>query len=264
MKTLILLGLAATSALALPKNEAPAGPQATDAASATPAAATGSITGTVIWDGDMPKPAAPIAVKEAEIKGCHHDEEGGIDTTDRTLLIDKESKGVANVAFFLELEGVEPVVPEEPYVFDQDGCRFEPHVVVVPVGSSVSYKNSDETNHNIHTYSRKTTPINRNVAAGDSLPQVLDKAETFEVKCDIHPWMKGYIVVTDASMAQLSSGTGTFTFSDVPVGKYKLSWWHEKLGKGKTQEVEIKAGEATALEVKVKEGAAGGGRRRRR
>jgi len=264
MKTLILLGLAATSALALPKNEAPAGPQtATDAAAVRPLE-TGSITGTVIWEGDLPKPGSPIAVKETEIKGCQHNDEGGIDTADRSLLIDKKSKGVANVVFFLEIDGVDPVVPEEPFVFDQDGCRFNPHVVVVPVGASVSYKNSDETNHNIHTYSRKTTPVNRNVAAGDSLPQTLEKAENFEVKCDIHPWMKGYIVVTDASMAQLSSGTGTFTFTDVPVGKYKLSWWHEKLGKGKTQEIEIKAGAATPLEVKVKEGKSGGGRRRRR
>ncbi|MFT5289228.1 MAG: plastocyanin [Planctomycetota bacterium] len=263
MKTLIILGLAATSALALPKNEAPAGPQTADAGAATPAAVTGSITGTVVWDGDMPKPLAPFAIKETEINGCHHNEEGGIDTADRSLLIDKDSKGVSNVVFFLELDGVEPVVPEEAFVFDQDGCRFEPHVVVVPVGASVSYKNSDETNHNIHTYSRKTTPVNRNVAAGDTLPQLLEKAETFEVKCDIHPWMKGYIVVTDASMSQISSGTGTFTFSDVPAGKYKLSWWHEKLGKGKTEEIEVKAGAATPLEVKVKEGKAGGGRRRR-
>ena len=251
MKTLIVLGVAASAALALPKNDA------------APAPETGTITGKVVWDGDMPKPLEPLQIKEQEAQGCDHGD-AGMDNADRSLLIDKDSKGIANVVYFLEIDGVQMEVPEEPIVFDQKGCRFEPHVAVVPVGATLHYKNSDGTNHNVHTYSRKNDQINKNVAAGDALPQKLEKAETFEVKCDIHPWMKGYIIVSDASMAVVSGADGSFKLEGVPAGKYKLSYWHEKLGKGKTEEIEVKVGETATFEQKLKEGKSGGGRRRRR
>jgi hypothetical protein len=84
-----------------------------------------------------------------------------------------------------------------------------------------------------------------------------------DIKCDIHPWMKGYVVATEATHYAISSLDGSFQIEGLPPGEYELSWWHEELGKGKTEKVKVEAGQAATLTHKVSaEKKAGGGRRR--
>lgn len=221
----------------------------------------GSISGKVVWEGERPAPKPDLDIKTEATAGCHDADK--MDKTDETLLI-SEQGGVANVVMTIEVAGAEKKVPEKPVVFDQDGCRFHPHVAVVPVGATLEFANSDQTNHNIHTYAKKNEAINKNVAAAGKLPYALTKAEVIDVKCDIHPWMKGYIVVTDASHYAVSGPDGSFEITGLPAGEYEVSWWHEELGKGKTAKVTVEAGKAATLEHKVSadKKAGGGGRRR--
>ncbi|MFT5688904.1 MAG: hypothetical protein ACI8PQ_001745, partial [Planctomycetota bacterium] len=88
-------------------------------------------------------------------------------------------------------------------------------------------------------------------------------AETFEVKCDIHPWMKSYLVVNEASRCGASSSSGRLLLRDVPSGSYAVSWWHESLGKGKLGTIEVRAGEVAELSHELKKSASRrrGGRR---
>ena len=221
----------------------------------------GSVSGRVIWEGERPAPKPDLVMEEKASVGCKH-HEGGIGKKDDTLMI-SEAGGVANVVLTLEIAGQKPAVPAEPVVLDQMGCRFHPHVVVVPVGGTLRFANSDETNHNIHTFSKKNNPINKQVAANGSLDLLVDKAEPIEIKCDVHTWMKSYAIVTDATKWTLSAEDGSFKLDGLPPGEYELSWWHEELGKGKTEKVKVEAGKDTVLEHKVSaEKKAGGARRR--
>jgi plastocyanin len=221
----------------------------------------GSIAGKITWEGERPAPKPDIDIKEEASKGCKHGAEG-MDKRDESLLIDANG-GVANVVLTIEVAGAEKKIPAEPIEFDQEGCRFHPHVAVVPVGATLRFANSDETNHNIHTYPKKNEPINKNVAAAGTLDQVLAKAEVIDIKCDIHPWMKGYVVVTDATHWAVSGADGSFKITGLPPGEYELSWWHEELNKGKTAKVKVEAGkEATLNQTVSAEKKAGGGRRK--
>jgi plastocyanin len=228
-----------------------------------PAPGTGHVNLLAVWSGDLPEPEFLPELSEAEASGCVHGEGEALDRLDRSLLVDPASRGVSNVVFFLENDDVAPLVPKEPFRLDQDGCRFEPHVLVVPVGSELAFANSDETPHNVHSFSRKNTPFNRTVAAGDSLAVSMTHAETFEVKCDIHPWMKSYLVVNEASRCGASSSSGRLLLRDVPPGSYAVSWWHESLGKGKLGTIEVRAGEVAELSHELKKSASRrrGGRR---
>lgn len=262
MKSLLLFtvagaALCATAAvsLATPNNTTPATPTKTEAY------ATGSISGKVMWEGDRPEAKPPLVFGEKESKGCHHGDEE-MDSTDHTLLIDKNG-GVANVVVTVEVEGAEVMVPKEPITIDQHGCRFKPHVVVVPVGATLRFDNSDETNHNIHTFAKKNQPVNKNVAGGTSFDQVLDKAEVIEVKCDVHPWMKGYVYVSDSAHYAVTEPDGSFTIEGLPPGEYKVSYWHEEIGKGKSDAITVADGPAEAMiQVGDSQKKAGGRRRR--
>ena len=238
---------------------------AASAASALPADTAsnddfGSISGKVTWEGDRPDPKPDLEYKEEATVGCKHGGEG-LAKNDESLLI-SDAGGVANVVMTIEASG-EAQIPTEPVVFDQEGCRFHPHVAVVPVGATLRFLNSDETNHNIHTYAKKNQPINKNVAAEGTLDQVLEKAEVIDIKCDIHPWMKGYVEVTDATHWATTSADGSFKLTGVPPGEYEISWWHEELGKGKTEKVTVEAGKEASIEhmVGAKKKKSGGRRR---
>jgi hypothetical protein len=99
--------------------------------------------------------------------------------------------------------------------------------------------------HNVHTFSEKNAPFNR--AQPKYLKEIREKfskPEVVSVRCDVHAWMSGWIVVTESPFYDVTSAAGGFKLESVPVGKYTLEVWHETLGKA-TQSVEVKLGEVT-------------------
>lgn len=229
--------------------------------SSIPAVATGNVKGKVLFEGDKPT-TKPLSVTEEQAKGCCADG-SAVDTTNRELMVG-EKGGIANVVVMIEIDDAEVKPMENPLELDQSKCRFEPHVLVVPTGSTVHYLNSDEISHNVHTYATKNGGMNQTVAAGSKLEQKLEKSEVVKVTCDIHPWMLSYVYVADTNFFAVTDAEGNFEIKGLPAGEYKAEMWHEKLGKAKA-DVTVTADGTAELEVKMGESkGSGGGRRRRR
>ncbi|MEM7516488.1 MAG: carboxypeptidase regulatory-like domain-containing protein [Planctomycetota bacterium] len=223
--------------------------------------AAGTVTGSVTFEGDKPK-MDPLAINADAAKGCA--EEGHeVDPTDRSLML-SEKGGIANAVVTVSVKGAEVKVPEEPVVLDQKACRYEPHVLVLPVGATVRYGNSDTVSHNVHTYAGRNESLNKTVAPGSKEEQKLEKKDNIEVKCDIHPWMNSYIVVTDDPYVAITDAEGNFSVEGVPAGKHKVNVWHEKLGKAKGEVTVAEDGTVEAIEIKMgAEKKKGKGKRRR-
>ena len=217
---------------------------------------TGTIKGQIVFDGEVPK-IKPITIGAEVAKGCCDTggcpSSGNVADDDRSLII-AEKGGIENVVVTLTVEGAErPKIPEEPRMLDQKGCRFSTRVMIIPMGATVAYANSDAVSHNIHTYAIKNEGINITVAGGKNSAQKLEKAEAVKVTCDIHTWMASYVYVTDATHWDLTDAEGNFEIEDLPPGTYKLALWHEKLGKAKA---EVTVGEDGSVPpVKIKMGA---------
>lgn len=126
---------------------------------------------------------------------------------------------------------------------DQKQCVFVPRVVVVPIGGTVEFLNSDRLLHNVRGGGKENPPFNRaqpharTIAIGFKSPEVL------RVDCDLHSWMRGWIVVAEHPFYAVTNEEGEFVFENVPPGKYKLEVWQEVLGRV-NQDITV-AGEGT-------------------
>jgi plastocyanin len=201
----------------------------------------GGITGKVTLKGKAPE-LKPLNMKSDPF--CAKKT-----ANDETVLTDGKG-GLANVVVRIA-KGVKTELAAQPdVVLDQDGCVYKPRVSFVVAGQTVLIKNSDQTLHNVHTYKGPATLFNQ--AQPQGFPPLKKKfpkpGDVVKFKCDVHPWMTGYVFVTDSPFAAVSGADGSFAIKDVPPGKFTVETWHEQLGT-QTFEVEVKDGKPADLKV---------------
>ncbi len=115
---------------------------------------------------------------------------------------------------------------------DQEKCVFIPRIVLVPVGGTVEFLNSDRLLHNIRSKDIKhNSAFNRTQPRGRTVPITFAKPEIVQIGCDLHPWMRSWVVVTGHPFFSVTDDAGRFVLTDVPAGEYTLEIWQEALGK---------------------------------
>ena len=216
----------------------------------TSVAFAGTITGTVMYDGDAPARPALTATKDQHCVDA-------VKGTKSEALVVSKGKGIKNVVIYARVRGAKPTLPDKNPVMDQKGCAYYPHVLAVVAGSTVDITSSDPIAHNVHSHAKKNDAINYQIPQpGKVLPHKIEKAEEIKFTCDIHDWMTGYIVAVpnnfftvtrykDADGAWISSDdyeksadAGSYSIADVPAGRARVVAWHEELGSAnKTVEV---------------------------
>ena len=215
----------------------------------------GTIKGKFVFKGDSPAAAELKADKDVEVCGKHK-------LLAEELVVGAD-KAIANVVVFVRDKGVK-VNPElagaakEKVELDNKDCRFEPHVVFVQTGQELVIKNSDTVGHNSNVSTIKNPASNSLIPAGGSAPLkfAVEEAIPASVTCNIHPWMKAWVVVRGNPYAAVSKPDGSFEIKGVPVGEIELQLWHEKAGN--LAEVGTAKGKADKKgRIKVKVEAAG-------
>ncbi|MFB6347441.1 MAG: carboxypeptidase regulatory-like domain-containing protein, partial [bacterium] len=68
----------------------------------------------------------------------------------------------------------------------------------------------------------------------------------YQLACDVHPWMTGWIYVTEHGAASVTGESGEATLSNLPAGEYTLEFWHEEYGTT-TKTVSIDDGESASV-----------------
>jgi plastocyanin len=117
-----------------------------------------------------------------------------------------------------------------PVQMDQKQCVFVPRVLVVPVGGTVEFLNTDRLLHNLHSVSADNPSFNRTQPKGRTIPIVFRKPEIVRVDCDLHPWMRAWVVIAEHPFYAVTDERGEFVLDNVPPGAYTLQAWHETLG----------------------------------
>jgi plastocyanin len=136
------------------------------------------------------------------------------------------------------LAGRNWAVPSTPVVLDQVGCVYVPHVIGVMTRQNVEFRNSDNTNHNLHPITRINPEWNESQPPkGDPKLKSFAREEVMvRIKCNVHPWMRAYIGVVSHPFYAVTGDDGTFTIKGLHAGTYIVETWHEKYG---TQEQSV-------------------------
>ncbi len=201
----------------------------TESASDIPTGQWGTLKGRFVFDGEVPERAKLAVTKDTEV--C-----GNFELRNEQLVVG-EDKGIRDVVIWVRDSDVD-VHPDleaggDAAVLDNKDCRFAPHIVLVKAGQPLNIKNSDPVAHNSLIQFRANTQVNENIPIGGTKDVAITKEERLpvSVKCSIHPWMQGYVVVRDNPYMAATSEDGHFEIANLPTGvEIEFQVWHEKSG----------------------------------
>jgi plastocyanin len=134
-----------------------------------------------------------------------------------------------------------PAQSEKP-VMDQVGLTFDPELLFVRTGQPVEFRNNDDTLHNVNVKHEETREQAFNVAipTGGSYEHTFARDGFYRVGCDIHPAMAASIFAASTPYTALAEPDGSFRFSDVPSGAWKVVVY--AAGRRLQRDVEVQGG----------------------
>ena len=105
---------------------------------------------------------------------------------------------------------------------------FDPHVLVIQVGTPVEFPNKDPFLHNVFSlFDGKRFDLGF-YEAGSSKTVHFDRPGVSYLFCNIHPEMSGAVVAVDTPYFGISDRNGRVSIANVPDGKYQLNVWYER------------------------------------
>ncbi len=212
------------------------------------AASEGELVGTVTLAGQAPRNHTINMAADPECAKSH----SGPATSEEVVV--GTANALANVIIYIS-EGIGSQTydpPKQPVVVEQKGCQYRGHVVAIEAGQKLLVVNSDPTSHNIHPIPANNHEWNRSQPQGVAIEATFGREEiAIPVKCNIHPWMKGYIAVFKHPYFAVTGKDGGFVIKGIPPGTYTITAWQEKLGT-LTQKVTIAPKEEKNVEFVFK------------
>jgi len=121
--------------------------------------------------------------------------------------------------------------PAQHSLMDQKGLMFVPHIIVVQVGTTVDFQNSDSVSHNVFWPSvGGDKKLGHNLGTwpqGEKRSFKFDNPGVVPLFCNVHPDMAGYIVVSPTPYFAKTDKTGEYKIENVPDGAYSVTAWSE-------------------------------------
>ena len=210
--------------------------------------AASSITGTVTYTGTVPK--LPAVTMDAD-PACAKKHSAPV-TSEALVLGSGNTMG--NIMVWVSKgvpAGKTYPAPATPVTLDQKGCMYVPHVQGIMVGQAYKILNSDGILHNVHALPKINAGFNRPMPANlkEASATFSKPEDLFEIKCDVHPWMRAYVAVFTHPFFSVTGTNGKFTISGLDPGTYTITAWHERLGT-QTATVTVGANETKSQDFK--------------
>jgi plastocyanin len=114
-----------------------------------------------------------------------------------------------------------------PFRLVQKDKMFTPHLLVVPVGSSVDFPNQDPFYHNVFSlFNGKRFDLGL-YESGSNRAVRFDREGVSYIFCNIHPEMGAVVMALGTPYYAVSNAAGAVAIHNVPPGSYRLRVWSE-------------------------------------
>jgi len=210
----------------------------------------GMVTGQFVLEGAVPNLKPLVTMGDPTAKDGAVCAKKGV--PDESLVVDPDTKGIANVFVYM------PKAPKDIYPglkeskekvvkFDQEGCHFIPHALILRTDQTIAILSADPILHNTDVAAVRNSGQNQTISQ-DRVGTTLWKFPLAErmpimVKCDIHTWMRAWWLIVDHPYAAISGKDGSFTIEKVPAGTQEfIAWQDANDGRwvfGKTRETRV-------------------------
>ncbi len=210
-------------------------------------AAPGRVAGTITVGGEIP--ADSTVHPTSDVTTC------GADVADG--LIEHDGPLLGGAVVWLEgIRAGKPLPLIRRYDIINEGCLIAPRVQAVIVGGTLNIRSVDQITHRTRLVRQgqvKPIALVSETEEGQVVPldHALDTPGQIEVRCDLHPWTRGFLAVFDHPYFAVTTTTGRFAFDSVPPGSYTLMVWQERLGTA-TRPVVVAGNGATTVDVELR------------
>ncbi|GAA5506571.1 methylamine utilization protein [Novipirellula caenicola] len=171
------------------------------------------------YAGAAEEPSALVVNKDVEFCGKHQ-------IFNERLLVNKENKGIKDVVVYVYTGRGGSKLDDVPaknntHELENNACRFEPHIVICQTGDTLKVTNPDAVGHNANLPFFKNPAQNFLIPPGQEKSVVLEDTEPapIPVECNIHPWMRAYVVVLEHPYVAKSDENGDLVIKDLPEGE---------------------------------------------
>jgi|SRR5579859_617592 len=183
----------------------------------------GTIKGTVKWQGALPHLMASEINRDPQI--C---DPLGEKHRDLERLLVGPNGGVANTVVFLRniARGKAMDLPAPRRFLNQKNCRYEPHILLVPLQATVTVRDSDPLLHTVQMSGSADYNLPF-VLAGQEITRPMTREGKVSLRCNVHVWMNGEMMVAGHPYYTVTDESGNFELTQVPPGDYEIVAWHE-------------------------------------
>lgn len=129
----------------------------------------------------------------------------------------------------------------------QQGKKFVPAAIMVPLGATVAFPNADREEHNVFSPDRPNFDLGRYNTDAKGKTHVFEFVDEINIYCDIHRDMAASVKVVATRPEWIVKVTGgAFALGGIPDGHYRLGAWAPHIGTDVFVDVVVANGQVTA------------------
>jgi plastocyanin len=147
-------------------------------------------------------------------------------------VLDSAGRPLPEAVVYLRGPAAGSAPPPGTATIDQKNKQFVPRVTVIPVGTVVTFPNSDQIRHSVYSFSPAKSFTIKLYAGKPQSPVVFDHEGVVVLGCNIHDQMAAWVVVVDTPILGKTDSTGSVIFRGVRQASYELNAWYPGMESG--------------------------------